>query len=510
MIYNKAGKDGPVYLGMRGKPVFHTERDSMKTYQELRKTYKQFIYHGFEITEEPGKVCLTYDFEIPGLASFEPRWEIPCNRENLGEDDTFLNMVFSLGMVELISYWKIACPREVIVEPWGLTEKQIKWWKRLYFNGLGEFYYTNGIEENEEDFMEIKALGEVWLPETAEQQKLDSGMTEGGEKYSRDAKGNESGKKAGVCLVPVGGGKDSSVSLEILKEWKDSNCCYIINPRGATLDSAKAAGYEDDQVIAVQRTLDANMLRLNKEGYLNGHTPFSAIVAFSATITAYLNGLTYIVLSNESSANESTVKDSYVNHQYSKSFQFEKDFYEYEKEYLGSGTYYFSLLRPLSEFQIAAFFAGIPVYHDVFKSCNAGSKENIWCGKCSKCLFVWLILSPFLTQERLTEIFGVNMAENPEMEEYFKQLIGLSKEKPFECVGSCDEINAAIALTIRDYPEDKELPYLFKRYKELGCYEENLPVCENYFGYYDHENLLPEAFEEKFMAELKKRGVYRD
>ena len=252
------------------------------------------------------------------------------------------------------------------------------------------------------------------------------------------------------------------------------------------------------------------MLRLNQEGYLNGHTPFSAIVAFSATIAAYLHGLTYIVLSNESSANESTVKNSYVNHQYSKSFRFDQDFHEYEKKYLGSGTYYFSLLRPLSEFQIAACFATLPAYHDVFKSCNAGSKENIWCGKCSKCLFVWLILSPFLTQERLTEIFGTNMAQNPEMKQYFEQLIGLSEEKPFECVGSRDEINAAVTLTIRDYPKDRELPYLFEYYKTLGLYEKTLPVCESYFHYYDHENLLPEAFEAVFVNELKKRGAYRD
>lgn len=467
----------------------------MKTYQTLREQYKQFIYHGFEIAEEPGKVCLTYDFEIPGLSSFAPTWEIPCDREDLGEDDTFLNMVFSLGMVELISYWKIACPKEVVIEPYGLSKEQIAWWKTLYFNGLGEFYYTNGIEENERDFMTIVADGEVWEP--------------GQDEENSELKASEEAAQTG-CLVPVGGGKDSSVSLEILRKWKENNFCYIINPRGATLDSAGAAGYEADHIIAVKRTLDANMLRLNKEGFLNGHTPFSAIVAFSATITAYLHGLTYIVLSNESSANESTVKGSYVNHQYSKSFQFEKDFHEYEKKYLGSGTYYFSLLRPLSEFQIAAYFATLPAYHDVFKSCNAGSKENIWCGKCSKCLFVWLILSPFLSQERLTEIFGTNMAQNPEMEQYFDQLIGLSQEKPFECVGSRDEINAAITLTIRDYPKEKELPFLFSHYKELGLYEKNLPVCESYFQYYDHENLLPEQFEAEFTAELKKRGAYRD
>lgn len=462
----------------------------MMTYEALRKQYPQFIYHGFEVTEEPGKVCITYDFEIPGLSSFAPTWEIPCDKENMGEDEKFLHMVFSLGMVELISYWKIACPPEVVIEPYGLDAEQIAWWKSLYFNGLGEFYYTNGIEENEKDFMTILADSEPFMPDSEAVVDADGG-----------------------CLVPVGGGKDSSVSLELLKAMgKDAgkNFCYIINPRGATLDSAAAAGYGEERIIAVKRTLDANMLRLNKEGYLNGHTPFSAIVAFSATITAYLHDLTYIVLSNESSANESTVKDSYVNHQYSKSFQFEQDFHEYEKQYLASGTYYFSLLRPLSEFQIAAYFATLKPYHDVFKSCNAGSKENIWCGKCSKCLFVWLILSPFLSQERLTEIFGTDMANNPEMKGYFEQLVGLSEEKPFECVGSRDEINAAITLTIRDYPEEKALPYLFKHYKELGLYEQNIPSCESYFGFYDHEHLLPKAFEEAFVTELQKRGAYCD
>lgn len=463
----------------------------MKTYEALRMQYRQFIYHGFEVSEEAGKVCITYDFEIPGLSSFAPTWEIPCNREDLEEDETFFNMIFSLGMVELISYWKIACPKEVIIEPYGLSKEQIAWWKSLYFNGLGEFYYTNGIAENETDFMTILAEGKVFEPKSCAVSK-----------ESTDIKGD--------CLVPVGGGKDSSVSLELLSAWKDKNYCYIINPRGATIESAAAAGYGEDQIIAVKRTLDANMLRLNKEGFLNGHTPFSAIVAFSATLTAYLHGLTYIALSNESSANESTVKDSYVNHQYSKSFQFEQDFHEYDRKYLGSGTYYFSLLRPLSEFQIAAVFAGLSQYHGVFKSCNAGSKENIWCGKCPKCLFVWLILSPFLSQERLTQIFGTDMADDPEMEPYFRQLIGLSEEKPFECVGSRDEINAAITLTIRDFQEGQQLPYLFRQYMDTGLYEQTLPVSESYFSYYDSENLIPDVFKNAFMEELKKRGAYRD
>ena len=356
----------------------------VQKYSEFREKFKTFIYKGYTIEESESKIDVVYDFSVPGLSDFAPTWSFPKKKnKTFSEDEKFKNMVFSLGMVELVSYWKIACPPTVLIKCGYLDEEMISWWKSLYFNGLGEFYYTNGIEENQQDFMEIIVDNDIKKPAV---DNIDISLD-----------GN---------LIPIGGGKDSALTLDILKEEKDKNFCYIINPRGATIETYKAAGYSEDKVIAVKRTLDKNMLALNKEGYLNGHTPFSAIVAFSATIAAYINGLKYIALSNESSANESTVEGSYVNHQYSKSFQFEKDFHEYEASFIGSGTYYFSLLRPMSEFQIAKHFAVCPEYHDIFRSCNVGSKEDIWCGHCAKCLFVWLILSPFFSQKRLTEIFG--------------------------------------------------------------------------------------------------------
>lgn len=118
------------------------------------------------------------------------------------------------------------------------------------------------------------------------------------------------------------------------------------------------------------------ILELNAEGYLNGHIPFSAVVAFSSFISAFLSGNRYIVLSNETSANETTVKDSFVNHQYSKSFEFEQDFVSYIKKVTDSDIHYFSLLRPLTEMQIAWLFSKCKSYHEVFRSCNAGSKQE--------------------------------------------------------------------------------------------------------------------------------------
>lgn len=450
------------------------EGAEMFSYRELRKDYPEFIYHDYHIEEGEGAVRITYDFEIPGLSSFHPSWEFPMKGavcESYRGNGTFSDLVFSLGMVELISYWKITCAPRVRVKAGSLGKEQIAWWKDLYFNGLGEFYYTNGIEENQDDFMEI----------------ISEGVRPGEKAFPLEApKG---------CLVPVGGGKDSAVTLSLLGGEKDTNCCYIINPRGATKKTVERAGYGEEQTVCVKRTLDRNMLELNRQGYLNGHTPYSAIVAFSATIAAYMRGLKYIALSNESSANESTVEGSTVNHQYSKSFRFEKAFHDYEAEYIGTGTYYFSMLRPLSEFQIARYFAGCRQFHDIFRSCNAGSKEDIWCARCPKCLFVCLILSPFLSRAEVIDVFGRDMLDDPDMLEDFRKLTGMEKEKPFECVGSREEVNAAVSTTLdRMRREGERIPYLLAYYEKSGLYRAENPESSRFFSYFDEENLLPEKY----------------
>ena len=127
---------------------------------------------------------------------------------------------------------------------------------------------------------------------------------------SYEKKQDTAGAEQGV-LVPVGGGKDSAVTLELLKGADVPVFAYIINPRGATIHTTESAKLTADHVISVHRTLDKRMLQLNKEGFLNGHTPFSALVAFSSVIAARMAGLSYIALSNESSANESTVRGKY-------------------------------------------------------------------------------------------------------------------------------------------------------------------------------------------------------
>ncbi|MBQ9886234.1 MAG: hypothetical protein IJM37_05190 [Lachnospiraceae bacterium] len=458
----------------------------MHSFEELRKEYPQFVYRGFDYDICDGIISISYDFEISGLEEFHPTWKIRYSdfikdiadaheyNELLKQDDTLKRMIFALGMAELVSYWKITCAPRVIVYAGHIDEKQENWWKELYFNGLGEFFYRNGIDTSFESFMSIES----------DCKEADEHIA-GGQSFI--------GERLNGALIPVGGGKDSIVSIKLLKQSDLKTKCFILNPRGATVNTTVVGGYGEEDVVVAKRTLDQNMLRLNSEGYLNGHTPFSAIVAFSSVIAAYVNGLEYVVLSNESSANESTVKGSTVNHQYSKSFKFEQDFKNYEETYIGSNVKYFSLLRPLSEYQIAKYFAKCTDYHRIFRSCNVGSKKDIWCGHCAKCLFVCFILSPFLSQDYLKEIFGVDMLNDDEMIFIMNQLIGLEDEKPFECVGSRDEINLAICQTIDKLKaEGRKLPLLLNKYIEEGFYERYGGQPDTFSSYYNAENYVPQ------------------
>lgn len=463
----------------------------MEQYQALREQYPRFIYKGYDIEEDDGGLRITYRFEIPGLSSFAPEWHFPKSSGDTCEwskDKLLREMVFSLGMVELVSYWKTACPPLVSVEGKSLSRDQLEWWKELYFNGLGEFFYVNHITEaDQSNFMDIVCSGQRENVQIEDHRRR---ITPSFPPF------HENG-----VLVPVGGGKDSAVTLELQRLAGERVYAYIINPRGATIHTTEAAGLKDSQVISVRRSLDSNMLELNRRGYLNGHTPFSALVAFSSIIAARMNGLSWVALSNESSANESTVQGSTVNHQYSKSFKFEKDFHEYTSAYLPGSAYYFSMLRPLSEFQIAKYFAKQKQYHSIFRSCNAGSKTDSWCGHCPKCLFVYLILSPFLPSQDIREIFGRDMLEDTSMKEVLEQLIGIREEKPFECVGSRAEINTAIVLTINRMEKERErLPALLSYYKGTDLYREYNAAGDRYSSYYDSENLLPPAW-----AKLVKR-----
>ncbi|MCX6286548.1 MAG: hypothetical protein NTY96_05490 [Bacteroidetes bacterium] len=414
---------------------------------KLSAEFPFFIYEEFTFSLEPGGLNAKFHFNLGDRFHFYPTLFIP--RKNWAFTDGVLNpllpsLVFHIGMIELISYWKAACPAKLIIKPAGFTREQKQWWKKLYFFGLGEFFYMNSISTDEQSFMEIEAVGKVFSSLATPDMN------------------------AGV-VVPVGGGKDSAVTLDLLKASFDT-LPLVLNSRGATSAVIEASEIISGKALLITRSIDPLLLELNAQGFLNGHTPFSALLAFISVTAAQLTGRKYIVLSNESSANEATIPGTSINHQYSKSLEFENDFRSYVSKYITRNIEYFSFLRPLNELQIAWLFSRLPAYHRVFRSCNAGSKTDTWCGKCPKCLFTFIILSPFMGIERLTWVFGKNLLDEPGLAETLRQFTGAAKEKPFDCIGTIEEVNLALCEITR-LQQDKELPALLQNYRNSSEYK---------------------------------------
>lgn len=432
----------------------------MSRYDELRAKHPLFIYHSYELGED----SLKFHFQIDDF-HFYPEWTF---EKSLTAGDyskpAAEYAAFSLGMAELVSYWKCACPPRVEIRCGGLDEAQILWWKKLYFNGLGEFFYRNEITANFDDFMTITAPDKPAPPEPLP----------------------EDARPLSGALVPVGGGKDSVVTLEILKSAGMEITPYIINALPAAAECAEISGAPPESVVCPRRAIDKTLLELNKAGYLNGHTPFSAVVAFSSLLFGIFLNKRYIVLSNESSANETYVTGMEVNHQYSKSTEFERDFREYRAAYFPGCPEYFSLLRPLSEWQIARAFVKYPRYFGAFKSCNLGSKKNIWCRNCAKCLYVYILLAAFLDDDKLTEIFGENLLEREDLAPLLDGLMLDGEDKPFECVGTKSEVRLSLKMALER--RKAAPPILLRRFADaFGDFQ-----AENLEKFFDKDNFVPE------------------
>ena len=447
-------------------------------FNKFREKYKDFYYNSYEISEDDNSIYLKYNFEIKGLTVFNPELKIikkDFRVKNI-ETNIIKNLAFHIGLIELISYWKSTCSPNVIIKCGYLNDEQKNWWKKLYFFGLGEMFYRNNIETSLEEFMNIQCT-----------------------EKSNDLVYDRLNDDFSGYIVPIGGGKDSVVTLETLDINKKSDYCLIINPRPVTLKCAQIAGMENN-VFEVYRKIDPNLIELNKNGFINGHTPFSAMLAFVSYFVAYLSGKKYIALSNENSANESNIEGEKINHQYSKSFEFEGDFRNYANRYLKVPIEYFSFLRPLNELQIAKVFSRQEKYHSVFKSCNLGSKEKEWkwCCNCAKCMFAFTILSPYLYKDKLIKIFGEDMFENKNMLKIFIDLTGNGDAKPFDCVGTFEEVNFAITKTIENM-KDKPLPYLLKYYKK---HFDLVDTSDDITKRYNNENNLTDEQNEILRKEV--------
>ncbi len=253
------------------------------------------------------------------------------------------------------------------------------------------------------------------------------------------------------ALVAIGGGKDSLVSLDLLRRAGVEVQPVCVGSSPLIADTVRVAGLP---LLQIDRKLSPILGDMNDAGALNGHVPVTAINSAIIVCAAVLYGYKWVVFSNERSAEEATRKTidlGPVNHQYSKSLAFESTFRRVVQENISPEIEYFSLLRPWSELAVARHFARLKPFHPVFSSCNRnfhleGTRlgNARWCQDCPKCRSTTLALAPFLSPGEISGFMGADLLNDPAQEQGFRALCGLGEEKPFECVGTIEESRAAL------------------------------------------------------------------
>ncbi|MEO5558841.1 MAG: UDP-N-acetyl-alpha-D-muramoyl-L-alanyl-L-glutamate epimerase [Dokdonella sp.] len=346
----------------------------------------------------------------------------------------------ALDLVHLIagvSYYKAGVPAELRVESAQLDLPTTAFLDALYLHGLGEFAYHNHLDLRGRIRFPVDTIPTQTLP----------------------LKGRASERRR--TLVPIGGGKDSLVSVEILKAAGEDATAVWVGNSPLIAACAERTGLP---TLNIRRELSPLLFEYNKQGAYNGHIPVTAINSAILAVASVLYGFDAIAFSNERSASSATLEydGQPVNHQWSKSWEFERLFHDLLKTNVDPGLTYFSLLRPLSELAVAERFARNARYDDVFSSCNRNFRilgpkpADRWCGQCPKCHFVFLALAPFMPKPRLLAIFGRNLLDDASLATAFDALMEFREHKPFECVGEGIESRAAMqALVARaEWRED--------------------------------------------------------
>jgi hypothetical protein len=399
----------------------------MTRVDELRHRYPVFRYESYSVERNATTVKARFKFSIPPDISFTPEIVFESAQDGSSPTD---NAIFHLGLIEAFSYWKATASPTIEVHAGGLNEEQIRWWHDLLSHGMGEYFYRNDIDFTPADFVKIVSKGDTQPPNPYLEVLPER------------------------SLLTIGGGRDSALAAGLLRKSGHHFACMMLNPSSAARDIA--AQVSSTKPIVIHRTICSELLDLNRRGFLNGHTPFSAYLAFLGAACLLLYGYSNVIVANERSSDEGNVnyRGSDINHQYSKSLPFEGRFDAYLRQYLVASGRYFSLVRPLYELQIGRLFSNFPEFFDVFKSCNRNRSAS-WCGQCPKCVSVFLTMYPFVPYATLLRIFGQDLFHREGTIPILRELAGF-EVKPFECVATTKEILGALSLSMSKIRGNKE------------------------------------------------------
>ena len=229
-----------------------------------------YSYQGFDL--DPSRGLLTCRYEAGGRefaerVGFDPggRWDTPGVR-------AAARLVFLLAGV---SYYKTTAAPVIDLGETAVTSTERDFLRSFYLDGLGEFAFRNGL-----DLSGLEIVGPL-----------------SGEPDPAAGPAPAAGGGPGRPLVPFGGGIDSIVTVEMVRDRADAALFIMGRPNDRFAAIEAPAAVTGLPVVRAAREIDPLLLRSRELGFLNGHVPITGILSAIALMAAVLDGRDAVIMS---------------------------------------------------------------------------------------------------------------------------------------------------------------------------------------------------------------------
>lgn len=457
--------------------------------ERLREIYPVFRIDGVQAEVHEGLVELKFALSAASM-KFRPvvrlHGLLPDEMARLSTE-TSRRLVRALAIIEAFSYWKAFCSPTIEVVPLAPDTDELVWWRSFWPDAMAEFFYRNGINFTDAGFLDIIAA--PGHREASGSMPLEA---------PREA---EVAARQAVPLVMFSGGKDSlALALTLNNGGYDQIDCFLYNPTSEQyrLAESVAAG---GRILRVERRILPELLELNAKNHPNGHTPYSAYLGVAAMLIGYLRGNEHVVAGNSRSDDEPNVESYFgrsVNHQWTKTYDFEKELRNYRDRWVPHAPTYSSPFRPLFELQVLSLLSNNIDTYLRTASCNR-TKGVGWCGECAKCAWVFLATAALFGLPTAVQKFGADLFAQSDLSEVYRGMAGLAGTKPFECTGTEEEVRVAVRAVSQRYSLE-DSPALAASLRAPSV--QAARPLEGLLADWGRDDLVPTAFIEKV-----RRGV---